>query len=280
MITGAQLLTGTWSWHPSVLIGCLALLLVYWLARPGRRGGRVDAGRAALFTTGVAALCFSLVSPLDSLGDDYLFSAHMLQHLLILQVTPLLLIGGIPPAMAARWLRWPLVRRSEHLLRSLPLAWLLATVTLFAWHLPSLYNAALANENVHILEHVSFLVTAVIFWWPILSPLEDSRAGTFGGVFYLFTAMAATAGLGIFLTFTPPGLYPAYLTPPADGITALLRQGWGLTPRVDQQVGGLLMWVGGGSVYLVGLAILLARWYRAPETEDGPEERSPGNVRS
>jgi cytochrome c oxidase assembly factor CtaG len=295
-MTAARMLTSTWSWYPSVLIGCLALLIAYALAvfstlryegpgtqraAPAASDRPAIAGRSALFAGGVAVLCFSLVSPLDALGDDYLFSAHMLQHMLLLQVVPLLLLAGISPAMAARGLSWTPARRAERALRSLPLAWSLAALTLFAWHVPFLYNAALANDSIHTLEHLCFLVTAVIFWWPIVAPLPESRAGTLGGVFYLFTAMAATAALGIFFTFTPPGLYPAYLNRPADGITAFLQQGWGLTPRVDQQIGGLLMWVGGGVVYLLGLGILLARWYGAPEAEDEFADQAPaGSVQA
>jgi cytochrome c oxidase assembly factor CtaG len=267
-MTTWQLLTETWSWHPSVLAGCLALLVAYALAcTRGVSAGRAS-GRWVLFSLGVLALLFSLVSPLDELGDSYLFSAHMLQHLIILQVTPLLLIVGLPLPLVERALQVPVFAWCERLLRRLPVAWLLSTVTLFAWHIPALYNAALADENVHIVEHLAFLVTAVIFWWPILTPREASQPGVFSALFYLFTAMGATAALGIFLTFVPPGLYPAYLNPPADAVTALLRGGWGLTAVADEQFGGLLMWVGGGGIYLIGLAVVLAHWFRKTEDED------------
>ena len=265
MTTTWQSFAELWNWgQPSVVGGCIALLLGYEAA------SRFRVSRETwFFAAGVLVLLVSLVSPLDELGDTYLFSAHMLQHLILLQVTPPLLLLGLTPRLARQALALPFAAKIERALNRLPVAWLLAVATLWTWHVPALYNAALADERIHALEHLSFLVTSTVFWWPILTPLAEKRAPVIPSVLYLFTAMAANAILGIILTFSPPGWYPAYLNPDDTlGILPLLRNGWGLTPAVDQEIGGLLMWVAGSLVYLLVALGLLARWYRAPEEDE------------
>ena len=142
---------------------------------------------------------------------------------------------------------------------------------MWLWHWPPLYNAALSHEGIHIAEHLMFLVTATIFWWPVLSPLEGSRLSPLGAVVYLFGACTAHTVLAILITFAPVGIYPAYLQP-ADslGILPLLRNDWGITPRMDQQLGGLLMWVPVCLIYLGFLLATIIRWYSGPMAEASP----------
>jgi putative membrane protein len=263
-MTTWQLLASSWEWYPSVLVGCAALLSGYLAA-----ARRQLSGRAWFFAGGVLVLLLALVSPLDALGDDYLFSAHMLQHMLLMLVVPPLLLLGTPSALARRTLEVPIVGRSERVLRRPFLAFVLGMGTEAAWHLPALYNAALANENIHIVEHLCFLVAGTIFWWPVLMPLEERRVAPLGAVLYFSAAVVFNTILGIVLVFAPLNLYPAYLEP-ADPIGALtlLRDGWGLTPLVDRQLGGLLMWLGGAAVFLPGIIGALARWYSMPEEEE------------
>ena len=146
-------------------------------------------------------------------------------------------------------------------------AWSLVTVAMYAWHIPALFNAALANREIHNLEHLVFLVTGTIFWWPVMSPLKErQRLGTGSAVFYLFTAGVSNCVLGIILTFASPGLYPAYLSPSDPyGILVHIRYEWGLTPVLDQQLGGMIMWVPGCLAYLGAILGTLARWYAMPE---------------
>jgi putative membrane protein len=262
-MTTWQLLTSTWSWEPSILLGCLFLLGGYLAAVRGRFDQKT-----VFFGSGVLIIGVALISPLEALGDTYLFSAHMLQHLLLLLVVPPLLLLGIPPRLAQRLLAWPPANRTERILGRPWLAWLLGVGTVWVWHLPSLYNATLADETIHILEHLDFLVTATIFWWPILAPLTERRLAPLAMLPYLFAAAAASSVLGIILTFAPVGLYPAYLKPTDSlGALPLLRDGWGLSPAVDQQIGGLLMWVPGSLVYFAGIIVALVRWYGSPEED-------------
>ncbi len=263
-MTTWQLLASTWSWDPSVLVGCAALIGGYLVVVRSRITSKM-----LFFVAGVLVMLLALESPLEELGDTYLFSAHMAQHLLLILVVPPLMLLGIPRWLAQRILDWPLANRIERILNRPLLAWLLGMGTIWVWHAPILYNATLADENIHIVEHLSFLVTSSIFWWPILSPLTERRLAPLATIPYLFAASAATSILGIILTFSPPGIYPAYLDPKDEiGALPLLRDGWGLSPAADQQLGGLLMWVPGGLAYLSGIIGALTRWYSMPEEDE------------
>jgi cytochrome c oxidase assembly factor CtaG len=260
--TTAGHLMGMWSFEPSVLLGCAGLLLGYmWVQR-----FRLT-GMSLFFTAGVLVLLLALISPLHMLGERYLFSAHMVQHLLLVLVVPPLLLLGIPAWLFRRVLQWEPARRTERILGHPLVAWSLVAVAVYAWHAPVLFNATLANPEIHILEHVIFLVTGTIFWWPVMTPLTESqRLGTGAAVFYLFSAGVTNCVLGIILTFASPGLYPAYVSPSDPyGILVHIRYEWGLSAALDQQLGGMIMWVPGCLAYLGAILGTLARWYSRPE---------------
>src|SRR5919202_999215 len=207
-MTTGQLLTSTWDWEPTVLAGCAALAAGYVVvARP--RGIR-----AVSFMAGVLTLLLALISPLDALGDTYLFSAHMLQHFLLILVVPPLLLLGIPPRMAERALRWEPASWAEWVFGQPVLAWLLGIGSLWVWHAPALYDAALANEGLHVVQHLCFLVTSTIFWWVVIAPVPERwRLNLLASAAYLLLASLVSSLLGVILTFAPPGLYPPYLHP-------------------------------------------------------------------
>jgi putative membrane protein len=232
----------TWDWEPSVIAGCAALAIVY-TALVRRHGFH----RAPYFFAGVLLLLLDLVSPLDALADQYLFSAHVLQHLLLALVIPPLLLLGTPAFDLGR------LNKLERAIGQPPVSWLLGVGVMLAWHIPALFNTALANDGLHIVQHLSFLITGTIFWWPILAPLESRRLPALSAIAYLFSACVCCSLLGAFLTFAPAGLYPAYLNPRA--------RLWGLDPASDQQLGGMLMWVPGCFVYLAGILWTVKRWY-------------------
>jgi putative membrane protein len=229
-----------WDWEPSVVIGCAALAIGY-IAIVRQRGFH----RAPYFLMGVALLFLDLVSPIDTLADRYLFSAHIVQHFLLALVIPPLLLLGTPAFELGA------LCKVERAIGRPPVSWLLGVGTMLAWHIPALFNAALANDGLHIVQHLSFLVTGTIFWWPILGPLEDRHLPPLGAVSYLFSACVCCSLLGAFLTFGPVRLYPAY------------AGYWGLDPKSDQQLGGMLMWVPGCFVYLSAILSTVMRWYRA-----------------
>jgi putative membrane protein len=250
-----------WAWEPSVLIGCASLAAAYLAtARPR------TAVKTCWFLAGVLLLLLDLVSPIDTLGDTYLLSAHVLQHFLLALIIPPLWLLGIPRSLAERALKHAAIVRIERTLSRPATAWSLGVGTMLIWHLPALFNAALASDALHIFQHLSFLITGIIFWWPVLAPLEPHRLPPLAAIVYLFSACTACSLLGAVLTFTPPGWYPAYLNPDDRlGILRLIRSGWGLDPRTDQQLGGMLMWVPGCLVYLTAILARVARWYGEPE---------------
>lgn len=265
-MTGADLWRTGWDWEPSVVVGCGALAGGY-LAAVRRR----LSWHALYFLGGILLLLIDLVSPLDLLGDRYLFSAHIVQHVALALVIPGLLLAGIPRWLADAALAHPVFGRpifaiAERRIARPPVSWMLGVGTMIFWHVPVFFNAALANDGLHVLQHLSFLITGTLFWWPVLTPIENRRMSPLTAISYLFSACVSCSFLGAALTFAQPGLYPAYLNPEDHlGLLPLLRYSWGLDPANDQQLGGLLMWVPGCFLYLSGILVIIGRWYGGKE---------------
>ena len=257
-----------WEWH--LAPGLLALLAVsatgyaVGLRRLWRQAGRgrgVSSWQAWAFATGWLSLVAALVSPLDPLGSR-LFSAHMVQHELLMVVAAPLLVVGRPLATWA-WALSPAQRRTVgRLLQARgwtslwttltdPLvAWALHALALWAWHIPAFFDAALQNEALHILQHVSFLGTALFFWWSVLGHDPRGRYGPGHSAAYLFTTMMHTGALGALLSLSPTAWYAPYIP-----LTVAL----GFDPVDDQQLGGLVMWVPAGLAYVVAALWVVGR---------------------
>jgi len=247
-----------WNLDPVLVLGVALLAAAYFygigpLRRRYRLGPPVDERRVAAFLAGTITLAVALISPLDALGDRYLFSAHMVQHMLLVVVCPPLWLLGTPG-----WLLAPLLRRRTVLLigRALTnpfVAFFLLNVTLYVWHVPPLYDATLADEGLHIFEHLTFLAAGVLFWWPLLGPVPDllPRISRPLGVLYLFLACQPMVLLGALLTFASVPFYQPYVAAPRL---------FGLSPLTDQQLGGLIMWLPTNIPYLIGLSVLFFQW--------------------
>lgn len=269
-----------WNLSPSLVLGLAALAggYLYVLGPWGRRRGwtgKIDRTRAACFFAGVAVLALALMSPLDALGDDYLFSAHMVQHMLIAIVAPPLLLLGMPEGLFEPLRRWPRLLQALRWLGNPIVAFGLFNANLWLWHVPSLYDATLANENVHVFEHLTFIVTGVLFWLPIVGPARlVPRLARGADVLYLFLACQPMVALGALLTFAATPFYAPYVAAPRL---------WGTTPLGDQQLGGLIMWMPTNIPYLIGLSVLFFRWVgerdqaerAAFEQDDAPYELFP-----
>lgn len=241
-----------WDFQPSIVIGCVGLLLSE-LAVLRWRPSRVNVS----FVAGVLILAVTLMSPLDPLGD-LLFSAHMLQHLLLVLIVPPLLIIGLPVEPVRRFLRFPVAARLERFLGHPLVSWLIGVGVLATWHVPSLYNAALASESVHIVEHLTFLISATIFWWPIFSPLPECRVDLTVALLYFLTAAFANGLIGAVLMVMPPAAYPAYLHPEDPlHLLASVRAIWRVSPAEDKRIGALAMIIGGGVAFMYGAVYML-----------------------
>lgn len=251
-----------WDWKPSVVVGCIGLLAAYWAMIRGRLSAR-----AAAWTGGVILIFLALVSPMDELADNYLFCVHMAKHILFVLVVPALLLMGMPREPFDKLLRWAPARAVERALRTPAIAWVAGIGVMALWHIPAVFNAALENPPLHIIEHLSLLAGGTVYWWPILSPIREYRMHPVPqAAGYLFTSCLACTSIGIVITFAPTLLYPAYAQPAdAFGILPAIRGQWGITPALDQQIGGLLMWVPGCLVYLTAVLAMFARWYGQPE---------------
>jgi putative membrane protein len=265
-----------WTFDPFVA-GALALSLALYACgflrlrgRAGMRSRRLRRWQGAAFMGGWATLVMALVSPLDALGAA-LFSAHMVQHeLLMLLAAPLLVLGrplgvwiwGLPAAWrtaVGRATRWRPLHATWAGITAPLGAWLLHAAALWLWHAPWLFQAALLHPWVHTLQHTSFLASALLFWWTIFGRRSRAEAGA-PAMLSLFTTMVHTGALGALLALAPGLWYPLYVEP-----TSAL----GFDALQDQQMGGLVMWVPGGVAYLVGALVVAARWL-----VDRPTERA------
>ncbi|MDR3556628.1 MAG: cytochrome c oxidase assembly protein [Syntrophobacteraceae bacterium] len=276
-MTNAQLFAEAWDLEPSVIYGSAALFLAYlWVVR-----FRMNC-QTALFGSGVLLMLLTLIGPLDFFGDDYLFSAHMLEHILLYTAVPPLLLLGLPPAPVQSLLSFGIAAKAERFLSRPTVAWLVAVGAMWLWHLPVLFNAALDNEGIHVLEHLSFLIAGTIFFWPIFTPLQSHRYSPVIGAVYLFTAMSANMILGILLTYAPLGYYPTYMRSSAEtgaGVFRFIRTVWKLDPQSDLNLGGSFMWMICGLLYFAPLLAVISRLYPGTE-ERKTAEKGFGDAKS
>lgn len=260
-----------WEFDPLVVIGLVLTAWLYW--RGVRRlwkivgtGNGIKKWEAACFGGGWIFTALALISPLHALGHA-LFSAHMVQHeTLMLLSAPLFVLGrpmiaflkALPGKNAGALARWGNAAPWQKFWTGIthPLAaWLIHALALWIWHVPFLFQATLDNDFVHSLQHMSFLFTALLFWWALMH--GRGRMMGYGiAVIYVFTTAMHTGLLGALITFAGKILYPDYSTTTAA---------WHLTPLEDQQLGGLIMWVPAGLVYVFAGLALFAGWLRESE---------------
>ncbi len=246
-----------WTLDPLLLIS-LALLLgayFYALGPLRRRWGvaePVDRAKVAWFVIGWLVLALALLSPLDTLGDEFLFSAHMIQHMLIAIVAPPLLLLGIPAWMVAPLFKRETVRRAARWVAHPVVAFGIFQADIWLWHAPALYDLTLANDTVHVIEHLSFFLFGLLYWLPVMSPTPAIPRMSKGfAILYLFVGCQPMVALGALLTFAAQPLYQPYVEAPRV---------WGLSPLADQQLGGLIMWLPSNIPYLIALSVIFFQW--------------------
>ncbi len=251
-----------WNFAPSILMMLIsqAVLygyLIYIARRDGHWGSAVRRSHVIYFTLGLFVIFIALVTPIDSLSNVALFSAHMVQHILLMLLAPVCLLRGTP----GYWIRYlydlPILKRVLPIVTH-PLTTLITfNAVMWIWHVPTLYEGALRNPNVHILEHMMFLAWGVLLWLPVIHDVPPRHVPSYPArIAYLFACMISSSLLGAIFTFAPTIAFPFYGNAPLA---------FGLTPMTDQQLAGLIMWVPGSGVFFVAILAVFAAWLSAED---------------
>ncbi|MEZ0171303.1 cytochrome c oxidase assembly protein [Microvirga sp. TS319] len=273
---GAHHLPSPWAletWVAAALFASAALYLtgIVRLWRKAGIGRGVRSWQFCCFLIGWTLLAVALVSPVHALGER-LFTAHMIEHEILMAVSaPLLVMArpiagmlwALPPGgrrIAGTIERNRIIARIWSFLIDPAVATLIHGIAIWIWHVPILFNAALANPVVHGLQHISFFATAILFWWALLR--GRARVRGYGvAAFYLFLTALHSGFLGILISLTKTPTYP--------GQTAAAPE-WGLSPLEDQQLAGLIMWIPAGVVYAAASLVMMGIWIHRSSTLSAP----------
>lgn len=248
---------GGFTIHWSTVIG-LSAIWALWLYR-ARVHARVDGPthrpttfQSVIFPLALVVMFFALNGPVHDISDYYLFTGHMVQHLVLTIVVPPLMLLGTPGWMLRPALSIPAVNGFAKAVTTPRAAFTIFNIVLAAWHLPPLYNSAMYHHEVHILQHLMFIAGAVIMWWPILSPLPELPRLSFPGqMLYSFLMTLPMTVVSVFIVYSDHVLYPAYASAPRL---------WDLSPLEDQRLGGLIMWIPGGLFFYLLASLIFFRW--------------------
>jgi putative membrane protein len=204
------------------------------------------------FLSGLLLMFVTLNGPLHDLSDNYLFSAHMVQHLLLTLAIPPLLLAGVPGWMIRGPLSYKFVRPVARFFTRATIAFTTFNLVIAGWHLPPLYNAAMAHHSIHIFEHLTFMAAAVLMWWPLMSQLPElPRLAYPGQMLYSFLMSIPMSIVAVYIAMSDHVLYPAYAAAPR-----VLP----LSPLEDQLLGGLIMWIPGGLIFVVIMTVVFFKW--------------------
>ena len=252
---GARLSWTTFTVHPSTVIGLAALGALYaWRARAAD-APPIGRTRPALFGSALVLMFLSLNGWLHDLSDSYLFSAHMVQHLLLAMGVAPLMVMGTPGWMLRPMVARPAIAAIARRLSNPITCFAIFNVVLIGWHLPPLYNAAMAHHSLHIVQHLILLAASVIMWWPVLSPMPElPRLSYPGQMLYLFLMTIPMSLISVSIAYSGSILYPIYASAPRV---------MHLSPMEDQLLGGLTMWIPGGLYFFAVISVIFLRWQKS-----------------
>ncbi len=244
-------------WHPWVFAWILLIQVAYLLAvgpwrRAFRWGPPVPLGQKLAFSAAVWTVYIADGTPIHLIAENYLFSFHMVEHVLLTMVFPPLFIVGIPTWMVRPLLRWRPMLAMSRVLTHPVLALLLFNLIYSLWHLPVAYEAVLYYHWFHGVQHVILVATAVISWMPVCSLVPElPRLSDGGQMLYIFLSGVAQIAVFGVITFAETHIYDFYAAAPRL---------WAISPMMDQQLAGVVMKVGGMAVYLIAWGIIFFRW--------------------
>jgi len=276
----APIQTGVESWSLPIPVTLIILVLgmVYargWIRLRGAFPGAIPAWRLGAFMAGLVSLWIAVGSPLVAL-DDELLTIHMIQHVLLMAVAPALILLGSPAlpflhglpqrfvrSVLGPALRWQPLRKIGDTLTHPAICWLSAMGALVAWHVPALFELGLRSEFWHKVEHASFFVTGLLFWWPVVQPWPSiARWPRWRMPLYLFMATLPCDVLSAFLAFCDRVVYPSYLT---------LPQTFFRSPLQDQECAGALMWFCATIIYLIPAVVITTQLLSPAGAERTPQ---------
>jgi putative membrane protein len=251
-----------WNFAPSILVMLISQAVLYgYLIHVARSDGHwgVDVRRSHViyFALGLMLILTALVTPIDSLSNVALFSAHMVQHIVLMLLASACLLLGTPGYWIRTLYDLPVLKRVLPIVTH-PLVTLVAfNAVMWIWHVPALYEGALRNPNVHILEHLMYLAAGVLMWLPVIHDVPPGHVLSYPArMAYLFACMVSSSILGAIFTFAPTIAFPFYGSAPLA---------FGLTPMTDQQLAGLIMWVPGSGVFFVAILLVFAAWLNSED---------------
>ena len=260
-----------WTLDAPLLVGLLTLTGLYlWAVGPMRQrlGGSpaFPTWKAVAFLTGLLTLGLAIMSPIGEMADRYLFTMHMVQHLILTMISAPLLLVGTPEWIVRPLVQEPWVYAIVRFLTRPIVAFLAFNVAFNGWHFPRFYDLALTNSLVHIIEHQMMTGTAILLWAPSLIPLRELRSSYPVQMVYYFVNSIMPTILGALITFAPTVLYPTYEKAPRI---------WGWSAIDDQKIGALIMWVPGGTIFLIAITIAFFKWMQREDDEPAFEPRHP-----
>jgi putative membrane protein len=264
MMTSWQVISELWYRRSPAWVIVLLATFGYTLAAVTQP---VTRRQITCFVIAAATFLLALASPLAVLASRYSFSAHMMQHLLLLLIVPLCAILAWPTSTAVTAGN---AAQASPLGRS-ALGWLAGVGAMWFWHVPALCTSAMQSPWVFAIQTCSLVAAGAAFWWPVFRPQLHRRMQPHVAAVYLFSGCVGCSLLGIYVTFSPVSVCPLYVAGGGGSaeLMRLVHEQWGLTHRLDQQVGGLLMWIPACMVYLGAILATLSSWYRVPQRAGG-----------
>jgi putative membrane protein len=244
--------------------------LIHVARSDGHWGSEVRRSHVIYFTLGLIFIFVALVTPIDSLSNEALFSAHMVQHITLMLLAPACLLLGTPGYWIRTLYDLPVLKRLLPIVTH-PLVTLIAfNAVMWIWHVPTLYEGALRNPNLHIVEHLMFLAVGVLLWLPVIHDVPPGHVLSYPTrIAYLFACMVSSSILGAIFTFAPTIAFPYYGNAPLT---------FGLEPMTDQALAGLIMWIPGSGVFFVAILAVFAAWLNSEDRKAKSEFPPPPYV--
>ncbi len=249
-------------WHFNIPAFIIAVILIYFHYRTN---GSTFTRKSYLFLSGIILFVLATFSPIDYLGHGYLFAAHMTEHIMLLLIIPPLLLSGTSAVYLSKVVNKAWFKKIGNFLFVPFVAWLIGVGSMWVWHDPYIFELTKASQFLQIINMVSLLIMGVIFIWPVFTPVNFKKLSPLQSALYLFFACVGCTVLGILITFAPEGLYTSLMSGTDLTLLRYLQTNLGITPSIDQQMGGLIMWVPACIVYLTNILIGILNWYKYSE---------------